>query len=206
VRDATDTLDPRLLLVDSQLNLLAENDDHASDDPALDRFDSKIEDFVAPSAGTYNLLVSDFAGAEGAFQLVIIRGGGRVSDFEGFTPISLALSPADDPTAILLGNEMALNLDGETPGTRTFYGAAGQEITITARAVNPPDVDVHLSVFGPNGSQIAFNDDHGTADSALGQRDAQIRTLTLPTDGAYRIEVDSWFDLSGEVAIQVREG
>jgi hypothetical protein len=208
VRDATDTLDPRLLLVDSQFNLLAENDDHESDDPTLDQFDSKIEDFVAPAAGTYNLLVSDFAGAEGAFQLVIIRGGGRVSDFEGFTPVSLVRSPSGDPSAIVLGSDMSLNLDGEAPGTRTFYGAAGQEITITARAINPasPDVDVYLSVFGPSGSQIAFNDDHGTGESALGQRDAQIRTLTLPTDGAYRIEVDSWFDLGGEVAIQVEEG
>lgn len=206
VLDASGTLDPRLLLMDSGFDGLTENDDHASDDPALDSLDAKIEDFVVPASGAYNLLVSDFDNAGGAFELLIIRGGGRVSDFPGYEP--LVEPPPDDPNAIALGDEITLNLDGATPGTRTFYGSAGQQITITARAVNPtsPDIDVHLTVFDANGRQIAFNDDHGTTDSALGQRDARIRTLMLPASGAYRIEVDTWFDLSGEATVQVEEG
>jgi hypothetical protein len=63
-----------------------------------------------------------------------------------------------------------------------------------------------ITVFDPSGRSLAFNDDHGTSDSALGQRDARIGTLTLPVDGAYRIEVDSWFDLSAEVTVEVNEG
>jgi hypothetical protein len=208
VRDASGTLDPRLLLMDSHFNPLVENDDHSSDDPALDPYDSKIEDFVAPAAGTYNLLVSDFEGAEGAFQLVIVRGGGRVSDFSALEPINPNGTGSDDPNAIALGNAVTLNLDGETAGTRTFYGTAGQQITITARAINPtsPDIDVYITVFDPSGRALAFNDDHGTGDPALGQRDARIGTLVLPTNGAYRIEVDSWFDLGAAVTVEVDEG
>ncbi len=207
-RDLSNTLDPSLLLMDSQFNRVAENDDHASDDPALDQHDPKIQDFVIPADGVYNVLVSDDAGGEGAFQLVIIRGGGRVSDFAELEPASVAAiePPADDPDAMRLGEAITLNLDGESAAARNFYGAAGQEITITARAVNPPDMDIYLTVFAPNGAQIAFNDDHWSGDTSLGQRDARIQTLTLPSDGAYRIEVDSWFDLSGEVAVEVEEG
>jgi hypothetical protein len=207
-RDTSGTLDPRLLLMDSQFNPLAENDDHATDDPALDEYDAKIEDFIAPAAGTYNLIVSDFAGANGAFQLVIIRGGGRVISFTALEPISSAGVETDDPNAILLGSAVTLNLDGETAGTRTFYGAAGQQITITARATDPtsPDVDIFITIFDPSGRALAFNDDHGTTDPALGQRDARIATLTLPANGAYRIEVDSWFDLGGDVSIEVEAG
>ncbi len=210
VRDVSGTLDPRLLLMDSRFSTLAENDDHATDDPALDQYDSKIENFITPAAGTYNLLVSDFEGAEGAFQLVIVHGGGRVSDvadLEPFNPAGIQ-PPVDDPNAIALGNAITLNLDGETAGTRTFYGRAGQAITITARAINPAslDIDVYLTVFDPSGRAVAFNDDHGTTDSALGQRDARIGALTLSANGAYRIEVDSWFDLGGEVTVEVEEG
>jgi hypothetical protein len=210
VRDISGTLDPRLLLMDSQFSLLAENDDHASDDPALDQFDPKIEDFIAPTAGTYNLLVSDFGGAEGAFQVVILRGGGRVSDFTTLEPINPAgiQPPPDDPNAIILGSAVTLNLDGENAGARTFYGVTGQQITITARANNAASqgIDVYITIFDPSGRALAFNDDHGTGDLALGQRDARITTLTLPANGAYRIEVDSWFDLGGDVTVEVEEG
>jgi hypothetical protein len=204
VRDVSGALDPHLLLMDSHFSGLAENDDHASDDSMLDPLDSKIEDFIAPEEGTYHLVVSDINGAGGAFQLVILRGGGPVSDYPDIE--ALALPVVTDPNAIQLGDTLTFLLDGATPGTRTFYAAAGQQVTITATATHPADMDIYVTVYDANGAPIAFNDDHGSGDSTLGQRDAQIRTLTLPTAGAYRIEVDSWFDLSGEVAVQVEGG
>jgi hypothetical protein len=204
VRDVSGTLDPHLLLMDSHFVGIAENDDHASTDAMLDPLDAKIEDFIASADGLYHVIVSDVDETGGLFQLVIIRGGGLVSDYPDIEPIAPPI--VDDPNAIRLGDTMTFLLDGTAPGTRTFYGAAGQQITITASAINPADIDVFLTVFDADGTQIAFNDDHGTADSSLGQRDAQVATLMLPTGGAYRIEVDSWFDLSGEVAVQVEEG
>jgi hypothetical protein len=61
------------------------------------------------------------------------------------------------------------------------------KIAALARAIGSP-LDLQLQVLGPDGKQIAFNDDDtGSTDASL--------SLTVPTDGTYQIVVS---DLSGK--------
>ncbi len=71
-RDTSNTLDPRLRLVDATTgDLLAANDDHNTADPALDLLDARITSFVVPATGRYTVIVSDFLGKAGRFALTV---------------------------------------------------------------------------------------------------------------------------------------
>lgn len=63
------------------------------------------------------------------------------------------------------------------------------EVSAVARAIGSP-LDLELTVFGPDGKQVATNDD------AAGTTDAEL-TLTAPADGAYRIVVTDRSGKSG---------
>ncbi len=74
-RDLSRTLDTRLLLLDADGATLTENDDHGTDDPALDVLDSRIAAFRLPADGVYTLVLLDFIGRAGRFEVVITRAG-----------------------------------------------------------------------------------------------------------------------------------
>lgn len=76
--------------------------------------------------------------------------------------------------------------------------AKGQvwEIAAQARRLNSP-LDLELTVFGPDGKQVATNDD------APGSTDAEI-ALTVPADGLYKIVVADRSGKSGSRAANYR--
>lgn len=70
------------------------------------------------------------------------------------------------------------------------------EIAAQARRLNSP-LDLELTVFGPDGKQVATNDD------ASGSTDAEI-ALTVPADGLYKIVVADRSGKSGSRAANYR--
>lgn len=70
-RDTSSTLDPVLALLDADDVLLAQNDDHNSDDLLLNVLDARIAKYEISTTGTYTVRVSDFGGAAGALDLRI---------------------------------------------------------------------------------------------------------------------------------------
>ena len=67
----------------------------------------------------------------------------------------------------------------------TFSGAAGDEVTVSAVELSRAGVlDVALRLLGPDGSEIASNDDQLGLD-LFGVLDAQVSGQTLPTTGTY---------------------
>ncbi len=70
------------------------------------------------------------------------------------------------------------------------------EIAAQARRLNSP-LDLELTVFGPDGKQVATNDD------APGSTDAEI-ALTVPADGLYKIVVADRSGKSGSRAANYR--
>ncbi len=71
VRDRSGTLDPLLYLLDDEENIIAMNDDHNTADLTLDVLDSRLSAVEVPADGTYTLMVTDFLGRAGQFELLI---------------------------------------------------------------------------------------------------------------------------------------
>ncbi|PJF23045.1 MAG: hypothetical protein CUN56_02885 [Phototrophicales bacterium] len=71
LRDTSGTLDPILTLVDANGQVIAQNDDHAGDDLTLNVFDSKLHQVILPHTNEYTLIVRDFLGMSGTFEMVI---------------------------------------------------------------------------------------------------------------------------------------
>ncbi|MCD4686018.1 MAG: pre-peptidase C-terminal domain-containing protein [Anaerolineae bacterium] len=119
---------------------------------------------------------------------------------------AVAAAPGDDdedtPPVVPAGDnhlaygeagEGALGL-GQTSGW-VFEGSAGDEVSISAEALEVSQMDTFLEVFDPSGERLATNDDGGDGSNAL------IEELVLPSDGVYIIEVSS---LAGEGAYTLR--
>lgn len=72
-RDTSRRLDPVLALLDSGGAEMVSNDDHSSADSALDVRDARISDVVVPVDGVYTVVLTDFIGNAGRFELIIAR-------------------------------------------------------------------------------------------------------------------------------------
>lgn len=70
-RDTSGTLDPVLRLVDDSGALIAFNDDHGTASTELDVFDAMLRDVMIEAGGRYTVIVGDFLGRAGAFELEI---------------------------------------------------------------------------------------------------------------------------------------
>jgi tetratricopeptide (TPR) repeat protein len=76
----------------------------------------------------------------------------------------------------------------------TFSGSAGQSVTIT---MTNDDFDTVLSLLGPDGQQIAINDDFARS------LNSTIIT-TLPNDGEYKVVAGSFSGQGGQYNLTVR--
>jgi Bacterial pre-peptidase C-terminal domain len=178
-------LDTTLEIDDPQGNQVAFNDDLTSDSR-----DAGVENLLLSAAGTYTIHLNTFDLLEGGGVEVQLITSGSANDT---TP---------DSSSIL---DTTATLDGKSPGVFTFSGTEGQVVTITAEAINPrsPDLDLSLILYGPDGTQVASDDDTGGS-NGLGERDPALVQFSLPQTGEYRIEVSSWFDTPGDFVVKVQ--
>ena len=68
----------------------------------------------------------------------------------------------------------------------TLSGVAGVRVTVWAQAAEGSSTDPCLTVYSPDGFEIASDDDGG------GGTKAYVGDLELPMDGTYKIHVDVW--------------
>ncbi len=131
--------------------------------------------------------------------LVGVIGGGLVK----------AQPPIGDVKAVAKGEaKIGENLGGFDEGGAniwTYSGTAGEVLTLQAIAENPANntdeatrhkerlLDTVLVVYDPTNQVIAYNDD--IVDAVL--TNSFLRSVTLTTDGTYRIKVTNWYVESG---------
>jgi hypothetical protein len=72
-RDTSNSLDLTVTLFNEDGAVIAFNDDHDSSDLSLNIFDSQIAEVIIPDNGMLQIIVKDFLGSEGTFELVINR-------------------------------------------------------------------------------------------------------------------------------------
>lgn len=82
------------------------------------------------------------------------------------------------------GSVVSETINNDTPEVLfTFEGRAAQVITLTVN-VTSGNLDPSIVLYGPNGDEVASNDDVSGTD-----RNAAIPDLTLPLDGTYVVSV-----------------
>lgn len=153
----------------------------ANDDLNTTSGDAGIENLALAVPGAYRIQLGTFGRGE--------TGG-----------VEVRLVQAD---ALTQPPSLAETIEGRIEGSRpfeyTFTGQAGQLVTITAQAVNPPspNLDLAVAIYNPDGTQLDYDDDSGV-EAGLGSRDAALLAVELPADGDYRIEVSSFMGIKGD--------
>lgn len=102
-----------------------------------------------------------------------------------------ALSLRIGATALVAGQPVigALNAGSQSQAW-TYRGEAGAEITLSAvDAGRTGALDVAVRLLGPDGAEIAYNDDQMGLD-LYNRTDAQIARQTLPASGEYTVVVE----------------
>ncbi len=168
----SDAFDPLLELSDASGSQVGRDDDSGG-------FPNARLVFTAPVDGTYTITVTSFSGAAtGAYTL------------------SLTTQTA---TAISYGTPVDSKMAGTTPLYFTFSGTEGDVLNLFA--VSAVDEDTRLTLRGPDGNEVAGDDDSGTSANPY------IRRLILPSTGAYQLELSPFsdLDLSGDITITVEQ-
>ena len=192
VRATDNVLDPKVALIDPTGTVIAQNDDHGTDDVSLGRYDSQIREFTVVESGSYTVRISGYAGTGGTFELTIEQSGGGIVPTA--TP-TVEITPTQVLTSGLVMVEGAIEPNGSF--TYDLSAQAGDVYTITVRAVNS-ELDPRVSVYDSEGKFLFSNDDHGTSDPGLAPFDARITHLILPETGDYLLEVSGYQDSSGD--------
>lgn len=173
-----------MMQVDNQ-SFSAENDDFEDGST-----DSRIS-FRAPATGTYGILANSFeGGATGSYTIeATVSGGGAPSgggmgamgDLMGGGGGS-ALSYGASANGELTDNDRTLD-DGSKFDEYTFTGSAGDRIVIS---MSSDAFDTYLSLRGPDGAEVANNDDRGDGDT-----NSEIN-ITLSTSGTFKIWANAY--------------
>jgi hypothetical protein len=164
------------------------------------QFDSYMElygpdgDFISSNddhGGTLNAALFDLQLRQDGPHKVVVRGydgttGGYVLALTGGHPTigGGTLSNGDSRSVLLT----------EQGYKWQFQGQAGHFLTVTTDASER--VDSYLSIFGPDGARLAYDDDSG------GRLNAEIFEFELPLDGTYTIRARTVSD-SGTVTLNV---
>jgi serine protease Do len=163
------------------LILLAPNGTALAQDGGSDRATSQLS-VVLPDNGTYVILANSYAPGEvGDYSL-------ELAAARGSTGSSTAAGELLLQTEGALGENSRRLQDNSLYEEHTFYGTAGQTVTISLES---PDFDTYLILLGPNDQLLGENDDaaSGTLNSTL--------TVTLPITGNYRVIANA-YDSAGQ--------
>lgn len=121
-------------------------------------------------------------------------------------PVTLLVTDVTESVKVGPAESIVAAPGAVTGSLETRFGSDQHSVTLTkgqvfevaaiARAIGSP-LDLELTVLGPDGKQVATNDD------AAGTTDAEL-TLTAPADGTYRIVVSDRSGKSGSRAANYR--
>ncbi|WP_159783889.1 trypsin-like peptidase domain-containing protein [Sodalinema gerasimenkoae] len=166
----SDEFDAYLILLDSNGNSIAQDDDGG------DGTDARIVTQL-PANDTYIVLANSFRGGEsGRYQLTLRSQAGQI-DSQTRTGILL------NEQGVLRTGDPMLPQDGSLYHEHQFEGRAGQLVTINLES---SEFDTYLFLFDNEGNLIDANDDisPGNTNSRL--------MLRLPYTGTYSVIVNSY--------------
>ena len=95
-------------------------------------------------------------------------------------------TPPPSQTTVAYGQTVSGTIDegGKVPWQ--FSGAQGDVVTIAATSDTTTNMDLMMTLFGPENEELISNDDDGPG------LDPLIRSYTLPANGTYTIQIESY--------------
>ena len=175
MNNTSGNLDPLLILYGPNNQELARDDDSGGN------FNAYLSGYIIPSNGTYTIAATRFGTSEGTFSLTLTRADSA----------PIVSPPPPTGNAIAYGQTINATLGGTTGSLRyTFNGQVGDQIEIRMDRTSG-DLDPLLILLGPNGQEVARDDDGG------GARNAYIRSLTLQASGIYTIIATRFGEAAG---------
>jgi hypothetical protein len=134
---------------------------------------------------TYNpgaIVLVELLPADGSEAITIFEGVDATTECPGVFSISVGAGVAG---SLVYGETVSSSISAMTYAQDwTFDGSAGDTVTITM--ISPDDtLDSYLYLYGPDGAELAYNDD--ADDPEIGFPNSQIPAFTLPADGTYTI-------------------
>ncbi|HYN87294.1 MAG TPA: pre-peptidase C-terminal domain-containing protein [Ardenticatenaceae bacterium] len=161
-------LDTYIRIEDEEGTSIAQNDDRASGE-----VDPLLTSIPIPQDGDYTIVVASYS-------------------FSGAGGYELTLNQGEPPAGgeIAYGDTVTEELGAGQRHVWTFEGTQGDVVNIAANATGEePTLDIRIALNGPDGNELASDDDSG------GNRNALIAAAELPETGTYTIYV---FPYSGE--------
>jgi hypothetical protein len=136
---------------------------------------------ISVSGGAHNIVV-EFIESTGNAQISL-----------SWQQVSSSVGTPGSGSTVTTGQTVSGNVSVGSSESWTFSGTAGQIVTIAVNAGTPATLDPTVTLFGPLGTQLAFNDDivFGVNLNAL------IQNFTLPETGTYRIVVAGFAGTGG---------
>lgn len=169
----SDDFDPMLVLAEADnINApMIRDDDSGNGDNSL------IVPFIVPATGTYSLTAISYRSDDGGDYTLKI------------TPLEA------QPIAYGDTAELSLSRDEQPVGLFSFDGEAGDSVDIVVESAT--ELDTTLTLIGPDGAQVAFNDDTTGRNPALtGQ--------SLPETGTYTLVVQPFVrGASGDISVRL---
>jgi serine protease Do len=183
----SDDFDTYLILLDSNGNSVAQDDDSASGTNA--RIVTQL-----PQSDTYILLANSFSSGEsGDYELTLRSQGSQGSQVSSSRQDRILLNES----GVLRTGDPSLPDDGSLFHQYEFSGRAGQSITIRLES---SEFDTYLILFDDDGNLIEQNDDVGP-----GNTDSEL-TVRLPETRDYIVVVNSYDDTGrGRYRLTVEE-
>jgi uncharacterized protein YdeI (BOF family) len=190
----SDDFDPLVILLDSEGNEIA------SDDDAGPGVYSLIEDFTLPADDTYTIMVDGYRGVNGdrslsgAYTLSLSSDDAAVVQPTEEVPAPTPLPTLEGASGVIISGETITGvLDNSVQTARyTFNASAGDVVTIDLLS---QDFDPFVVLLDEAGNVISEDDDSG------GNSQARIEAFELPVDGEYTIVVDAFRGFSGNQTV-----
>ena len=181
-------LDTYLFLDDPDGRQVAENDD----DERGGTFNSQII-YVAEQTGEYTVVMSNYPGSRGDYELTIV-----ITDGDGLDTTGGGTSGIGDVTSILDAEYEGFMSDDVSDDTYTVFLEEGQGVIITAEAAPGSDLDTYIFLDSPSGLEVAENDD----DPRGGTLNSQIVYIAEET-GDYTVVMSNYPGSEGDYILTI---
>ncbi|MBL8146920.1 MAG: hypothetical protein JNL34_11100, partial [Anaerolineae bacterium] len=186
-------LDTTLELLDPNGVRIGFNDDISGSQPGFNVLDSLVPNIKLPVDGVYRIVVSSFApGISGPVEVLLTNGSAPLPTS---TPSSASLTYPIETI-----EQRTVPASGRDCLTLDLLGR--ENVTISARALDAA-LDTQLTLNAPDGSQLAFNDDHGTNNTALGRFDSLLDAQPISVSGQYEVCVSGFSGSSGRYELSI---